>query len=405
MKKLKVLMLTSSYPKNEDDNSSIFLKYLAESIADKDIDVTILAPDHADIANRDSDFINHSIKIHHFHYLPKKLQLLAYGSGILPNIKKHPLLIFQIPFFFFSMLFSLINICIKSKPDIIHAHWIIPQGLIAVIVGSILRIPVITTAHGADAYALNNRLLSSIKKYVISKSQIWTSNTASTANVIQMEKSKLVIIPMGVDIQQFSSGDATVLRRNIEEENIILFVGRLVEKKGVRYLIEAFNNLTNSVKSQSKLWIVGSGNELSLLQKIIEDYKLSDYIKFFGDISNKDLPSYYAAADIFVAPSIIDSSGDTEGQGVVLIEALASRTPVISTNTGGIHEVISNNKTGLLVEPAQPEQLAKAIEQLLNNSFLKNKMIKNGFDHVTKTYGWSNIADKFISTYYSVVNK
>lgn len=400
MKQLKVLMLTSSYPRHSRDNSSVFLRNLAESVAEKNIEVSVLAPDHMEV-DREKGFSG-KIKLHHFRYFPRRMQTLAYGSGILPNIRNNPVIALQVPFFILSMMFMLIVLCIRVKPDVIHAHWVIPQGLIAVIVGTMLRIPVITTAHGADAYALNSGILERIKKFVLARSKYWTANTRATAEAIQQKRSGLHIIPMGVDVRRFSSGIRNRLRAVDDQKSIILFVGRLVEKKGVKYLIEAFSKLPDKKRSKTLLWIVGDGNELPSLKKLAEENDLTKQVIFFGDIDNNELPDYYAAADIFVAPSVVDSLGDTEGQGVVLIEALASKTAIISTRVGGINEVVTDHTTGIVVEPRQSEELANSINSLLNDAVLREGLANNGYLHAKNNYAWPQIADRFISLYTSV---
>lgn len=310
-----ILLLSSSYPRNSTDNSSIFLRHLAQGLAQEGADVHVLAPDHPLVKKIALD---QHVSNHWFQYLPKNWQTLSYGSGILPNLKKKPLLYLQVPFFLISMFINLIYQCKKIKPDIIHAHWVIPQGFIAILVGKLLNIPVVTTAHGGDAFSLNSGVLSSLKRLTLRHSQAWTSNTPATAQAFGKTNSIPTpnIIPMGVDIELFQSGSGEKLA-NTETRNIILFVGRLVEKKGVKYLIEAYSKLPKKNQQESILWIIGEGDEREALESQAEKSGIKN-IKFWGQVQNNKLPDFYAAASIFVAPSIIDSKGDTEGQGVIL---------------------------------------------------------------------------------------
>ena len=393
-KPLKVLLLTSSYPRNQHDNSSIFLKHLANNLEKHGLTIHILAPDHSAVDNTKPD---NGITHHWFKYLPKNWQTLAYGSGILPNLKKNPFLYLQVPFFLISMLINLLYLSRKIKPDVIHAHWIIPQGFIAVLVGKLLKIPVITTAHGGDAFSLNNSPLNRLKKLTISHCCAWTSNTQATAHAFGStdEIPKPNIIPMGVDIGHFQSGLAENIKGGDSRE-IVLFVGRLVEKKGVKYLIEAFSLLPISTQKDSVLWIIGDGGERTALELQAKQLGISN-IKFWGQVQNSQLPDYYAAASVFVAPSIIDSKGDTEGQGVILLEAMASNTPIIASAVGGIPEVIINKETGLLVQPNNPAELSSVLLELLNNGELAKNLVINAQHHVEKNYAWVPISKKFIN--------
>ena len=399
---LKVLMLTSSYPRNDSDNSSVFLRYLATSLVQQQVDVHVLAPVHPLVNNTDLDT---GVKNHWCQYLPKQWQQLAYGSGILPNLKRNKLLYLQVPFLLISMFFSLFFLCKRIKPDVIHAHWIIPQGFIAIIVGKLLNIPVIATAHGGDAFSLNADLLSRLKTFTLKRCKYWTSNTSATANAfgVASDRTKPIIIPMGVDIERFQSGHAgNVL--GTDTRKIILFVGRLVEKKGVKYLIKAFSKLPLETQNTSVLWIIGDGDERMELEQQAKQLGITN-IKFWGQIQNKQLPDFYAAASIFVAPSVIGSKGDTEGQGVILLEAMASKTPIIATTVGGIPEVISHKETGFLVPPNNSAELSAAIKSIFHNNAITNKYTENAFNKATTTYSWKAISQKFISTFIRSIEK
>ncbi|MGB0238027.1 MAG: glycosyltransferase family 4 protein [Cycloclasticus sp.] len=393
---LKVLMLTSSYPRNDSDNSSIFLRYLATNLAQQGSEVHVLAPYHPLVTNVNLDA---NVKNHWFQYLPKTWQRLAYGSGILPNLKRNKLLYLQVPFFLLAMLISLFLLCRKIKPDVIHAHWVIPQGFIAIIVGKLLNIPVIASAHGGDAFSLNTDLLSRLKKLTLKHCHAWTSNTKATAETFNSPNNIPMpcIIPMGIDIESFQSGNADKLLTN-EGRKIILFVGRLVEKKGVKYLIEAFSMLPKKTQDESVLWIIGEGDERLELEEQAQRLGILN-IKFWGQVQNKQLPNFYAAASVFVAPSVIDSKGDTEGQGVILLEAMTSQTPIIATTVGGIPEVITHKKTGILVSPENPNELSAAIEYIFKNKDAANKFTGNAFLKVNNVYSWQSISQEFISLF------
>ena len=394
---LSVLWLTSSFPRFKGDSASIFLLNLANSITSKNHEINIISPDHVEV---DPFFHNPLITSHHFQYfLPRSLQRLAYGSGILPNLKNNRWLYFQVPLFLSSLFFTTWRIIQKTKPSVIHAHWVFPQGLVAVILGKIFNIPTITTVHGGDAFALKNSFLEIIKRWTIKNSTAWTSNTNATANAIGDEIPTPNIIPMGIDYKKFSTGNAKHLRSNVPQDSLILlFVGRLVEKKGVSDLLYAYSLLSEFHKEKIQLWIIGDGTERQALTILSNSLNLNNKVTFWGKLPNEQLPDYYAAADIFIAPSITDSSGDTEGQGVMLIEALASGTAIISTTTGGISEVLTNNETGLLVPPNSPDKIKSAIELLINNPDLRDKLMLNAQSHA-ENYAWEKVAYYFIGLY------
>lgn len=390
---LKVLWLTSSYPRSKDDSASVFLRYMAEALATQQIDLQILAPDCPEV-----EATPHAtgIAIRRFRYFfSRKCQKLAYGSGILPNLRATPWLLLQVPFFVLSMFITATWLLLMERPALIHAHWIFPQGTVAVLLGKLFRIPVLVTAHGGDAFALRGSLLGAIKRWTIKHCRAWTSNTQATAAAVGPDLPQPHVIPMGIDYKKFASGNALAVRAAGEPQKfVLLFVGRLVEKKGVADLLRAVAALPAELSNQAECWIIGDGTERNRLQALAADLHIADKVIFYGKLPNSSLPDYYAAADIFIAPSVIDTSGDTEGQGVILLEAMASGTAVVSTLTGGIAEVVEHDRTGVLVEPARPEQLSVVLVRLLKDSECRNKLAVAG-RQASQAYDWLQVAERF----------
>jgi len=396
---LNVLMLVSSYPRSKEDTASVFLRHLAHSLSERGIHIQVLTP----AEGRGGSQMEENVSVHRFRYFPKRLQKLAYGSGILPNLKRAPWLWIEVPLFLICMTGSLIRLIRKHRPDLIHAHWILPQGLIAVLAKYLYGTPIITTAHGADAFALQSRLSNWLKQFVVVKSDVWTSNTRFTSEAIGFGYSaslpKPHVIPMGVNVELFSSGDRTKLRRQLpQNELLVLFIGRLVEKKGCHDLLQAYSLISPGLRARTTLWIVGDGDEGVKLREYAARIGAEAKIRFWGAISNFLLPDFYAAADLFAVPSIEAESGDTEGQGVVLLEAFAGMTCVLATRVGGISEVVRDGLNGVLLEPHDPRQLATAMERLLSDESLRARLAKSAFADV-KAYGWEKVAEKFEELY------
>jgi glycosyltransferase involved in cell wall biosynthesis len=398
-RRIKILLLASSYPRNRADSASIFLRQFAEKLGARGIDVHVLAPSD----EGEETTIEGVVTVHRFQYRPISLvRGLAYGSGIVANLKRHPWLWLQVPFFSVSMALALRRLIRTEQPNVIHAHWILPQGLIAVLTKYLYKVPVIVTAHGADAFAFRGQLVTRLKQFALVKSDAWTANTRATAEAIGCAASLPApdVIPMGVDVEQFSGGNPTSLRRQLlPDDLLILFVGRLVEKKGCHSLIKAFSLLRDDLRVRTSLWIVGQGHEYEGLDSYATRLGVRGKIRFWGAVSNHLLPDFYAAADLFVAPSIQAESGDTEGQGVVLLEAFAARRCVLATRVGGIVDVVIDGATGVLVEPNDPNQLAAAMESLLRDRSLRDRLAENAFQTVNGRYRWEQIAAAFETLY------
>jgi len=401
---MKVLFLTSSFPRNDRDSAAIFLRYLANELAAAGLDIDVLAP-----ADGPSETITEAnVTIHRFQYLPLRWQRLAYGSGIMPNLKRSPWLWLQVPFFFLAMTLSALRLTAKRRYDLVHAHWILPQGVVGLLAASVFRIPLVITAHGTDAFSLREVIPTWLKQLVLTKCNAWTTNTASTAAAVMKQSSSLAqptIIPMGVDIKLFSSGNPLPLRSHLpQSEHIVLFVGRLVESKGCDQLLNSFALLPTTTQQHTTLWIVGDGDQKLQLEHIVKDLGIADKVRFFGTLNHAELPHLYAAADVVVIPSKSGPAGEAEGQGVVVLEAFAARACVLATSVGGITSMVRDHINGLLVQPDDPEALADALAELLSKLDLRKQLAANGFTDVNN-YSWSRIASAFISLYKAVVSK
>jgi glycosyltransferase involved in cell wall biosynthesis len=400
--RMKVLFLTSSYPRNDQDSAAIFLRYLANELAAGGVDIDILAP--ADGPSETTTEAN--VTIHRFQYFLLRWQRLAFGSGIMPNLKQSPWLWLQVPFFFFAMALSALRLIARRRYDLVHAHWILPQGLVGLLAASFFRIPLVITAHGTDAFSLRGAVSTWLKKLVLTKCNAWTTNTASTAAAVSKQSSlpHPTIIPMGVDIELFSRRNPAPLRAQLRQsEQIVLFVGRLIESKGCDHLLNSFALLPTTTQRHATLWIVGDGDQKSRLEHIAKNLGIADKVRFFGTINHAELPHLYAAAEVVVIPSKSGPAGEAEGQGVVVLEAFAAGACVLATSIGGITSMVQNRINGLLVPPDDPETLADALAELLSKPDLRKQLAANGFTDVSN-YSWSRIASDFITLYRTVVS-
>ncbi len=394
---MKALWLTSSFPRHPRDSASVFLRHLARALQREGVEIHVLMPDHPDIAPDDAP-----IRRHPFRYaFPRHRQQLAYGSGILPNLRRNPRLYRQIPGFLAAMTWKAQHLCRQLRPDLVHAHWILPQGSIAVLLGSRFDVPTLVTAHGGDAFALQGGVLPALKRWTLNRADAWTSNTAATATAAGASR-PAIVIPMGVEFDRFADGDPGNLIPLKAGRPLILFVGRLVEKKGVGDLLDAFARLGPAL--DCRLWIVGDGEQRPVLEAKARRLGLGENVRFWGRRPHQELPAFYAAADLFVAPSVTDRRGDTEGQGVVFLEAMASATAVIATHTGGIEEVIEDGRHGLLVEPGDPHALAAAMTRLLCDDDLRRRLAWEGRCQA-RSYDWAVIGRRFAELYRQLIEQ
>ena len=335
------LVMASTFPRRKNDTTPGFVYELSKRLMSRERAIVVLAP-HAANAKKHESF--DGLDTYRFQYfIPSDMQKIAYGAGIIPNVKSNPIALFQVPFFLLSEYIKTSSLIRKYNPDVIHAHWLIPQGIIA----SMLKkknTKLIVTIHGSDLFPLKNPMFKSMQRNVMKNCDICTVNSEATKNELMKRfpefKDKVFVIPMGVDTKQFFKKNAKSKFNEYTDKKIILFVGRLNEQKGIEYLVRAMKYVNLKIKN-SRLLIIGEGGYKKKLQKIANGFHI-DNIEFLGGMGQSELADYYNLADVFVLPSVTSRIG-TEGQGLVLLEAMSCGTPAIGSETGGIKFLIKNN--------------------------------------------------------------
>ncbi len=387
----RVLVMTSTFPRWQGDKEPPFVFELCSRLA-HEFDIIVLAP-HAEGAKLHEQM--DGIEVRRFRYFFPRWQTLTYQGGILANLKQAPWRYLLLPLFFAAQVIALVRILKHERVDVIHAHWLIPQGFSVVLAGLFVKNmpPLICTSHGGDLMGLTGRLPSLIKRWVIRRSSQMTvvSNTMTRfARALGARSEQLQIISMGVDTRCDFTPDTDVSRA----ENELLFVGRLVEKKGVAYLLEAMPEILRKVPG-TRLRIVGDGPLMSALCQQVNRLGIARAVTFHGAISNSDLPDFYRRATVFVAPSTITEQGDQEGLGLVLVEALACECPVVASDLPAIRDVVLQQSTGLLVPQKDSKEIAKAVVQQLMDSNQRSQQAIDGRRHVMQHFDWAVIASRY----------
>ena len=396
---MKVLITTTKYPKYKGDNVTSPFMFLLSKFLNQYFDVYVLAPYSK---NSKKEEIINGIKVHRFKYWFNTKKLLA-DRPILPNLKKNKSLWIQVPFLFLFEFISIVKIVKRYNIELIHANWVIPQGLLASMYKKFFnkKIKTVITSHGGDMHGLKRFGL--LKKWALNNSDA----VAPVSNAIKEEIEKLGInknknipirvIPMGVDTSLFAPDkkDEFLRKKYGVNGRLLLFVGRLSEEKGVQYLIRAMPYILQESKD-TKLLIVGDGEERDELEKLAKKLGLyNDKIIFTGSIPNNKLPKYYASADIFIGPSITAKDGDREGLPVSFCEAMSSGCITVVTNIPGITDLIKDGKTGFIVKQRDSQDIAEKVIYILKN-YDSLKVIKTeARKYITNNFDWKIISKRY----------
>lgn len=383
--KKKLLVTASTFPRWANDTEPRFVLDLAKSMSDR-FDITVLAPAAAGAKEME---VLEDIKVIRYHYFPiHKWETLCYPGAIVPRIREKKIRLLLVPFLFLALFMKLY--CILPEYDIVHAHWIIPQG----IVQSFFKKPYIVTGHGGDVTSLNVGILKKLKIRCLRKARgITVVSEFLKEEILGLyPQADVEVISMGCNIKEFGKQHFAPDYFKQGNRKVVLYAGRLAEKKGVSYLIEAMRNV------DALLVIVGGGPLEKRLKEQAEG--LRNKIVFLGPKTHDELKVIYASADIFVAPSIVAKDGDQEGLPLVLLEAMASGLPIVSGESGGIRDIIINGQNGYIINVKNVNLLSERINAILSDEEKAKKFHLAGKLTVSD-YDYSKIASK----YYEIINR
>jgi glycosyltransferase involved in cell wall biosynthesis len=392
---MKVLHVVTSFPRWEGDVITPWLVETLKRLRIKGIDARILTSSYKGLKSQ----VIEGIPVHRFRYFFKGRENLTHEQTVPDRIKKG-LLNKLLPFFYLVFGSAAIIRAVRHEPfDIIHVHWPFPHALFGYFAKKAGGVKIVTTFYGVELKWVKTKMpiLKSFLRWGIRFSDRVTAISSYTAKEIQElapgKDFRVEIIPYTITV-------TPRIHREPEVERItpsILFVGRLVERKGVEYLIRAFAEVVREVPSE--LVIVGKGPEKERLHQLTEGLNLSQKVHFKGWVSQDELEQLYNQCNVFVLPAIIDSKGDTEGLGVVLLEAMSYMKPVVASNLGGITDIVKDRDTGLLVNEKDTNGLSEAIKAALTNPALAESLGKRGYEHVQKHFNWEKIVSQWTALY------
>jgi N-acetyl-alpha-D-glucosaminyl L-malate synthase BshA len=288
-------------------------------------------------------------------------------------------------FFLISATIKLISMVRKYNVDLIHAHFLIPPGLIAVLVGGLTGKKVAVTVHGSDIFIQSrNPVLRPIINYVLKKADyIAVVDEAIKEQILKFElkgvDGKIKVTPNAVDLEKFKPQKKSDFREKMgldPQKNLILFVGNLVPQKGLKYLLDAKKRM----KSKAELVIVGDGPLMSELRETVKADGIED-VYFTG--ARRDVEQIMPAGDVFVLPST------SEGFPITLLEAFACGLPAVATYVGGVKKLVTP-EVGFLVEPKDSAALGEALDKIIQDTELRHEMAENA-PVKAKKYGYLEI--------------
>ena len=396
---MNILTLTSSYPRFEGDPTAPFIESITRHVAARGHTVHLVLPEHHAWQRPE---VEDGVHFHPYHYSPRRSWTPWGYSGALEAGRRIRRSLYPLaPVVVASALRTCATVASRERIDVVHAHWLVPNGLIAALATRRNKLPLVISLHGSDiAVAEQSRALSKLSRSSLSRS---AAVTAPSNDLLQRARAlgaagQLEWIPYGADPEEFRP-DAALRQRARAQLGLaadavaVLGIGRFIHAKGFDDLIEA-TALARATSSRIRLVLVGDGDIRSGLEAHVQRLGLGDVVTFTGMAKRDEVPSYVAAADIVAVPSV-HYEGYVDGLPNVALEAMAAGKPLVATRVGALPDVVQDEVTGLVVEEGDPPALASAIVRLASNAALRRGMGARGRARIEESLNWAAVAERF----------
>ena len=377
--------MASTFPRWNNDNQPQFVLEFAQHLA-QNHDVTVLAPYEkgSKIHERSGE-----IDIYRFPYTFPGTERLAYRGGMVNAFRESIIAKVQLPLFLLAEVMFGQWLIATKRIDIINAHWLFPQGFVASALKKLNHKKLVITTHGGDVEILKNARAKRLLKWPLITADAVTfvsrHNLTQASNNTNNPAEKWSVMPMGIDIP-----DNAQRRKGLALN--VLFLGRLVEIKGVAYLIEGVAK-AHKDGVNVHLNILGDGPSRPLLEELVEKQSSAEFISFRGFIGGQEKDRYLAESDVVVVSSIIDDQGNEEGLPVAALEAMAYGKVLIATRTGSLPELLEDGG-GILIEQKSISAICSALKHITTNPDDAARMRKAARQKAA-AYDWNVITNKF----------
>jgi glycosyltransferase involved in cell wall biosynthesis len=383
---MNVLFLTHSFPRREGDAAGSFILRLAVALRSEDVNVRVVAPSGPGLPQ--SDEIE-GVPVDRFRYAPRRFEKLAYTGNMAGDVASSWTAKFALVGFLGADFVQAVRARRNFEPQVVHAHWWFPSGVVGTWVGGLSHVPLVTTLHGTDVrLARSVGVAKPLFGHVLKHSAAVTTVSSWLRDKTRELAPEVnpIVAPMPVSTELFSPGSSRDGER-------LLFVGRLMPQKGVDHLLHALS----AMKKQASLDIVGDGPSRAALEGLARELGIATRVRWHGQLSQSQLPQLYQSAAAVVVPST------EEGLGLVAVEALLCETPVVAFDSGGLRDVIQHDRTGLLVPPGDRTALARTLDDLLGREGRGSDLGRAGRLYALSAFAPESAARRYADIYQQVI--
>jgi glycosyltransferase involved in cell wall biosynthesis len=383
---VRVLFLAHAYPRHAADPVGSFVGNLAVALRERDVHVTVSAPSAPGLVAFEELA---GIPVHRFRYAPSRYETLAYtgtmGAQVRDSVAGKAAMLGYLA----AAYRAARRLARRQQFDLVHAHWWFPGGLVASALESATRLPFVTTLHGSDlrlaaSFPFGPRLFAHVARRASAVTAV-SSWLARGAEELAPGRA-VTVAPMPVLTDLFRPGGA-------REDDLLLFVGKLTEQKGLSRLLRAMTHM----RRRARLAVVGAGRvDDTEIRALARELGLDDRIEWLPLLTQAELAAQYRRAVLHVVPAL------DEGLGLTAVESLLSETPVVGFRSGGLPDIVPDGVAGRLVEPGDERALAEALDAVLDDPVSRRAMGLAGRTHAESRFGSVAASERYATLYREV---
>src|SRR5438128_3719777 len=395
---MRILHVVTAFPRFPNDIISPWLVEMLKRLRAAGHDVEVFAPAYRGGGNREFE----GIPIHRFRYFPARWEDMTHDQATLDRLRRSPRYKMMPLFYVLGGVWAAWRACGRRRHGAVHGRGPLPHARFGWAARRACGARMVTSWYGVELRWVKSSL-PWLKRFLVwalrASDQVVAISSATAREITNLVPVSVRVIPYTVGFPEAAPGASSP---PADDTFVILFVGSLVERKGVRYLIDAVPLLPAHLPA--KLVIIGDGAERSRLEAQVRQRGLEHRVEVRGRVAEQELRRAYAGASVLVLPAIVDARGDTEGLGVVLLEAMSYGVPVIGSDLSGITDIVVDGKTGLLVPPQDSAALAAALERLATDRDLARRLGEAGGSHVRRHFSWPAIIAHWEQCYAAVLD-
>lgn len=390
---LRVLFLVTAFPRHPADVITPWMMETIRQLRRVGVSVEVLAPSYQGMA----DQVLEGVPVHRFRYAPRHWETLTHDQTAPDRLRERPAYLGLVPGYVLAGSRAAARLARSGRFDVLHAFWPLPHGLLGWVAKRASGVPLVSTFFGVELTWMRRQLpmLRPVARAILRGSDEVTAISDWTAGLVRevLPTAAPTVIPFGAALEL---PDRLARRPRPPDEPLqLLFLGRLVERKGVHVLLEALAQLGRP----ARLDVVGDGPERVALERRAATLGLGERVRFHGFVSAEEKRRLLERSDALVLPAIVDAKGDVEGLGVVLLEAFAFGTPVVASAAGGITDIVAHGRNGLLVPPGDVPALAEALRTLHDAPELGLRLGEAGRLDVERRFSWTSITTRLVELY------